>query len=142
MTKVYGIRVYSCMYVCVFGSGQTCEFIIYARMYVFVRIYTHVYLKYNTQVYTYICMNIYTYIGIHIWDGNGSRAFLDGLGLTHREEGDLGPVYGFQVKCTVMCVCMGVGVWAWVCIYVVWCSAVYILVLYCVVYVYYVHLYI
>lgn len=33
---------------------------------------------------------------IHIWDGNGSREFLDGRGLTHREEGDLGPVYGFQ----------------------------------------------
>jgi dihydrofolate reductase / thymidylate synthase len=35
--------------------------------------------------------------GIHIWDGNASRAFLDSRGLTHREEGDLGPVYGFQV---------------------------------------------
>jgi dihydrofolate reductase/thymidylate synthase len=34
--------------------------------------------------------------GIHIWDGNGSRAFLDKLGLTQREEFDLGPVYGFQ----------------------------------------------
>ena len=34
--------------------------------------------------------------GIHIWDGNGSREFLDKLGFTHREEGDLGPVYGFQ----------------------------------------------
>ncbi|KAK4183612.1 thymidylate synthase/dCMP hydroxymethylase domain-containing protein [Podospora australis] len=34
--------------------------------------------------------------GVKIWDGNGSRAFLDNLGLTHREEGDLGPVYGFQ----------------------------------------------
>lgn len=33
---------------------------------------------------------------IHIWDGNGSREFLDKRGLTHREEGDLGPVYGFQ----------------------------------------------
>lgn len=33
---------------------------------------------------------------IHIWDGNGSREFLDNLGLTDREEGDLGPVYGFQ----------------------------------------------
>eukprot|EP00668_Euglena_longa_P040723 GGOE01053616.1.p1 GENE.GGOE01053616.1~~GGOE01053616.1.p1 ORF type:complete len:494 (+),score=169.15 GGOE01053616.1:71-1483(+) len=33
---------------------------------------------------------------IHIWDGNCSRQFLDGRGLTHREEGDLGPVYGFQ----------------------------------------------
>merc|ERR1711939_1296994 len=34
--------------------------------------------------------------GIKIWDGNGSRAFLDANGLSHREEGDLGPVYGFQ----------------------------------------------
>ena len=34
--------------------------------------------------------------GIKIWDGNSSRAFLDGLGLSEREEGDLGPVYGFQ----------------------------------------------
>jgi thymidylate synthase len=34
--------------------------------------------------------------GVHIWDGNSSRAFLDGRGLTHYEEGDLGPVYGFQ----------------------------------------------
>ncbi|KAJ5175384.1 uncharacterized protein N7482_001261 [Penicillium canariense] len=34
--------------------------------------------------------------GIKIWDGNGSREFLDKVGLGHREEGDLGPVYGFQ----------------------------------------------
>lgn len=34
--------------------------------------------------------------GIHIWDGNASRDYLDGLGLKDREEGDLGPVYGFQ----------------------------------------------
>lgn len=34
--------------------------------------------------------------GIHIWDGNASRDYLDSLGLTGREEGDLGPVYGFQ----------------------------------------------
>ncbi len=33
---------------------------------------------------------------IHIWDANGSREFLDARGLAHREEGDLGPVYGFQ----------------------------------------------
>lgn len=33
---------------------------------------------------------------IHIWDGNGSREFLDQRGLTDREVGDLGPVYGFQ----------------------------------------------
>ncbi|XP_073036060.1 bifunctional dihydrofolate reductase-thymidylate synthase 1-like isoform X1 [Primulina eburnea] len=34
--------------------------------------------------------------GIHIWDGNASREYLDSMGLTEREEGDLGPVYGFQ----------------------------------------------
>lgn len=34
--------------------------------------------------------------GVKIWDGNGSRAFLDSRGLQHRREGDLGPVYGFQ----------------------------------------------
>ncbi|TPX13002.1 uncharacterized protein E0L32_006647 [Thyridium curvatum] len=35
-------------------------------------------------------------VGVKIWDGNGSRDFLDNLGLHHREVGDLGPVYGFQ----------------------------------------------
>ena len=34
--------------------------------------------------------------GVKIWDGNGSREFLDKSGLAHREVGDLGPVYGFQ----------------------------------------------
>ena len=34
--------------------------------------------------------------GVKIWDGNGSREFLDQRGLSHREVGDLGPVYGFQ----------------------------------------------
>ncbi|KAF2672874.1 thymidylate synthase [Microthyrium microscopicum] len=34
--------------------------------------------------------------GVKIWDGNGSREFLDNAGLSHREVGDLGPVYGFQ----------------------------------------------
>lgn len=33
---------------------------------------------------------------VHIWDGNGSREYLDRIGLKDREEGDLGPVYGFQ----------------------------------------------
>ncbi|KAJ8901760.1 hypothetical protein NDN08_003966 [Rhodosorus marinus] len=33
---------------------------------------------------------------IRIWDGNGSREFLDNLGFQERREGDLGPVYGFQ----------------------------------------------
>jgi thymidylate synthase len=34
--------------------------------------------------------------GIKIWDGNGSRQYLDSVGLNHYEEGELGPVYGFQ----------------------------------------------
>lgn len=34
--------------------------------------------------------------GVKIWDGNGSKAFLESRGLGHRKEGDLGPVYGFQ----------------------------------------------
>lgn len=34
--------------------------------------------------------------GVRIWDGNGSREFLDSVGLAHRAVGDLGPVYGFQ----------------------------------------------
>ena len=34
--------------------------------------------------------------GVHIWDGNGSRSFLDSRGLTKNPEGDLGPIYGHQ----------------------------------------------
>ncbi|KAI9844818.1 MAG: Thymidylate synthase [Sclerophora amabilis] len=34
--------------------------------------------------------------GVKIWEGNGSRLYLDSIGLSHREVGDLGPVYGFQ----------------------------------------------
>eukprot|EP01018_Ginkgo_biloba_P008671 Gb_07591 [translate_table: standard] len=34
--------------------------------------------------------------GVHIWDGNASRDYLDSIGLKERQEGDLGPVYGFQ----------------------------------------------
>ncbi|XP_040829963.1 thymidylate synthase isoform X2 [Ochotona curzoniae] len=34
--------------------------------------------------------------GVKIWDANASRDFLDSLGFSTREEGDLGPVYGFQ----------------------------------------------
>lgn len=34
--------------------------------------------------------------GVKIWDGNGSKEFLEKMGLGEREEGDLGPVYGFQ----------------------------------------------
>ena len=32
---------------------------------------------------------------VHIWDGNGSKDFLESRGLSN-EEGDLGPIYGFQ----------------------------------------------
>ncbi|PFH54915.1 hypothetical protein XA68_11885 [Ophiocordyceps unilateralis] len=34
--------------------------------------------------------------GVKIWDANGSREYLDSVGLSHRKVGDLGPVYGFQ----------------------------------------------
>lgn len=34
--------------------------------------------------------------GVNIWDGNGTREFLDGRGLQNREVDDLGPIYGFQ----------------------------------------------
>lgn len=33
---------------------------------------------------------------VHIWDGNASKEYLNSIGLIDREEGDLGPVYGFQ----------------------------------------------
>jgi thymidylate synthase len=34
--------------------------------------------------------------GVKIWNDNGSKAFLNSLGFTNREKGDLGPIYGFQ----------------------------------------------
>ena len=34
--------------------------------------------------------------GVTIWNGNGSRDFLDSVGLVHYKENDLGPIYGFQ----------------------------------------------
>jgi dihydrofolate reductase / thymidylate synthase len=40
--------------------------------------------------------NLLSEKGVHIWDGNGSREFLDARGFPDREVGDLGPVYGFQ----------------------------------------------
>jgi thymidylate synthase len=33
---------------------------------------------------------------VNIWKENGSRKFLDDHNLKHREEDDLGPIYGFQ----------------------------------------------
>lgn len=35
-------------------------------------------------------------VGVNFWDANSTREFLDNRGLTDYEEGDLGPVYGFQ----------------------------------------------
>lgn len=34
--------------------------------------------------------------GVKIWDANGSREYLDKIGLTERAVGDLGPIYSFQ----------------------------------------------
>lgn len=34
--------------------------------------------------------------GVKIWDANGSREYLDSIGLKDRQVGDLGPIYGFQ----------------------------------------------
>lgn len=34
--------------------------------------------------------------GVHIWDGNSTREYLDSIGLTHYEENELGPIYGWQ----------------------------------------------
>jgi thymidylate synthase len=33
---------------------------------------------------------------VKIWNGNGSKDFLESRGLGHYKEGDLGPLYGFQ----------------------------------------------
>lgn len=37
-----------------------------------------------------------TKLGVKIWDQNGSREYLDLIGLNNNIEGDLGPIYGFQ----------------------------------------------
>lgn len=34
--------------------------------------------------------------GVKIWDLNGSKEFLSRNGFEYRNEGDLGPIYGFQ----------------------------------------------
>ena len=36
--------------------------------------------------------------GVKIWDGNTSREFLDAQGLSHHDEGVLGPGYGWQMR--------------------------------------------
>ena len=41
-------------------------------------------------------LSVYSFSDVKIWDENGSRDFLEKQGLGHREEMDLGPVYGFQ----------------------------------------------
>ena len=33
---------------------------------------------------------------VNIWKGNSTREYLDSVGLTDYEEGELGPIYGFQ----------------------------------------------
>jgi dihydrofolate reductase / thymidylate synthase len=33
---------------------------------------------------------------VHIWSGNSSREYLDSVGLKDYEEGELGPIYGWQ----------------------------------------------
>ena len=35
-------------------------------------------------------------MGVGIWDGNSTREYLDSIGLTEYEDGDCGPIYGFQ----------------------------------------------
>lgn len=34
--------------------------------------------------------------GVKIWDPQGDKEYLKKIGLGHREQGDLGPVYGYQ----------------------------------------------
>ncbi len=36
--------------------------------------------------------------GVKIWDGNSSREFLDNRGLTDYDEGECGPIYGWQIR--------------------------------------------
>lgn len=40
--------------------------------------------------------NILKEKGVKIWEGNSSREFLDGRGLSHYDQGDIGAGYGFQ----------------------------------------------
>jgi dihydrofolate reductase/thymidylate synthase len=36
--------------------------------------------------------------GVHIWDGNTTREFLDNRGLSNYKVGDIGAMYGFQLR--------------------------------------------
>lgn len=40
--------------------------------------------------------NVLSEQNVKIWEGNGSREYLDSIGLTKNRVNDLGPVYGFQ----------------------------------------------
>lgn len=42
--------------------------------------------------------NILKNKGVNIWNGNTSREFLDKCGLNHYKEGDMGPLYPFQLR--------------------------------------------
>lgn len=42
--------------------------------------------------------NILKNKGVNIWNGNTSREFLDKCGLTEYREGDMGPLYPFQLR--------------------------------------------
>lgn len=33
---------------------------------------------------------------VHIWDGNSTKEFMESRHLSHYQEGDLGPIYGYQ----------------------------------------------
>lgn len=35
---------------------------------------------------------------VNIWKDNTSRIFLDNIGLNHYQEGDMGPMYGYQLR--------------------------------------------
>jgi thymidylate synthase len=36
--------------------------------------------------------------GVKIWKDNTTRTFLDNVGLKHYQEGDMGPMYGYQLR--------------------------------------------
>jgi thymidylate synthase len=36
--------------------------------------------------------------GVKIWKDNTTRTFLDNIGLNHYQEGDMGPMYGYQLR--------------------------------------------
>jgi thymidylate synthase len=40
--------------------------------------------------------NILNAQDVHIWDGNATKEFLNSRGLSHYDEGELGPIYGHQ----------------------------------------------